>query len=717
MSNPSQPKQISLPDAIRQAVDFHRQGRLDDAERLYTAILQAQRNHFDALHLLGVLMHQRGRSADALTLIAKALQENAQSADAQANFGRVLAALNRHDEAIASYDRALALVPGHIEALFHRGNALVVRQRHAEALAAYDRVIALSSKHVQAHINRGVTLRALQRAAEAISSYDCALALKPDSADAFANRGNAFIDLGQLAEAVQSFDRSLALNACNGDAHYNRGNALMGLGRHAEALESYERALTLDPVSVRALLNRGAALRELQRLEDSLASYDRALVCEAGNVDALCGRGDMLRALGRAAEAVESYDRALMLDPDRATTHNNRGNALADLNRPADALASFERALMLKPGAIDMLLSRGNVLMDLRRIDEALASYDAVLAHDSKNADAHWNKSLIWLALGDFERGLPAFEWRMKRKDRSGVRSFDLPRWSGAESVEGKTILLHAEQGFGDTIQFIRYAPLVASRGATVIVEAPDALKPLIANIDGVSRVVSRNEPTPPFDLHCPLLSLPLAFGPARDSIPATVPYLQAPAEHLARWRQRLPDGMALRIGIAWSGNPSHKNDRNRSIALDRLATLLSDSRIVLVGLQRDIKESDLRALREHPNLVSLGSEFADFADTAAVVSMLDLVISVDTSVAHLAGAMGKPLWMLLPFSGDWRWMLEGEQSPWYPSARLFRQPVLGDWDSALVRVREALTDHLDDVAAELSSQSKAANQDFRNLS
>jgi hypothetical protein len=264
---------------------------------------------------------------------------------------------------------------------------------------------------------------------------------------------------------------------------------------------------------------------------------------------------------------------------------------------------------------------------------------------------------------------------------------FDVPRWTGAEPLAGKTVLSHAEQGFGDTIQFIRYAPLVAARGARVIVEAPKSLKGLVLAVEGVSGVFARGEPAPACDLHCPLMSLPLVFGTTLETVPSKAPYLEAPMDRVAVWRERLPQ-KPLRVGMAWTGNPTHRNDRHRSIALERIAALSSDPDIQFIGIQKDIRENDAKALHNYPGVVSLGAQLQDFSDTAAVISLLDLVISVDTSVAHLAGALGKPVWIMLPYSGDWRWMLEGETSPWYPTARLFRQPAPGDWDSVLERVR-----------------------------
>jgi tetratricopeptide (TPR) repeat protein len=651
-----------MASAIEQAVALHRQGQLGEAERLYHSVLAADPSHFDALHLLGVLMHQRGRSADALDLIAKALAANARSADAHANFGRVLAALGRREEALQSFDNALALKPDHAEALFHRGNMLMALQRPDDALASYDRVLAAAPNYAQAHINRGVALRALKRPADALASHDRALAIKPDAAEAHVNRGNALLDLKRDAEALACYDRALAAQPGNIEAIYNRANALLKLKRYAEALTGYDAVLADAPDHSNALGNRGLALRELKRPEEALACLDRALALEPQ----------------QKAEAI-----------------NNRGNVLSDLNRFEEALASFDAALALRPDYTEAMINRGNMLMELRRIGEALASCEAVLALEPDNPDAHWNRGLIHLALGDFERGWRDYEWRAKKNEDNDVRVFDAPRWTGAEPLAGKTILLHAEQGFGDTIQFIRYAPLVAARGARVIVEAPTPLKGLVSAVEGVSGVIARGETVPGCDLHCPLMSLPLAFGTTLDTVPAGVPYLCPPANRVEAWRERLPQ-KPFRAGIVWTGNPTHRNDRNRSIALRSVATLASDSRVQLIGIQKDVRDEDAQALRDSAGIVSLGAELRDFSDTAAVISLLDLVISVDTSVAHLAGALGKPVWIMLPYNGDWRWMLEGETSPWYPTARLFRQPTVGDWDSVLARVNSELALSLD---------------------
>ncbi len=368
---------------------------------------------------------------------------------------------------------------------------------------------------------------------------------------------------------------------------------------------------------------------------------------------------------------------------------NNRGNTLKELKRYDDALASYDRALALEPGFAGAHHNRGVTLQELKRYDDALASYERASALRPDFVEAHWNESLVRLQLGDFHGGWRKYEQGWKTGLRGEPRGFAQPRWTGAEPLAGRTLLLHVEQGFGDTIQFVRYAPLAAAAGARVILEAYPLLTTLLSEVEGVNAVVSRGEPLPAFDLHCPLLSLPLAFGTELDTIPARVPYLTAPPARLARWGARLPRAGGLRVGLAWSGRETP--DPNRSVALAQLAPLFDLPGIHFVSLQKDVRDSDEAALRGRPELLHLGPDLADFADTAAVIEQLDLVISIDTAVAHLAGALGKPVWILLPFSSDWRWLLDRDDSPWYPTARLFRQDETRAWDTVIARVRAAL--------------------------
>jgi tetratricopeptide (TPR) repeat protein len=644
---------------FNRAIESHRKGNLAAAEDLYLELLKERPDHFDGLHMLGILRCQQRRFLDAVSLIGAALRANPAAPLAHLNYGLALDALNRHGEALASYDKALALQPNYVEALYHRGVALRNLKRPAESLASFDRALSVKPDYVDAHSDRGYALQDLKRPAEALASYDRALAVRPDHAKTLYNRGGALRDLQRPAEAVADYDKALAIRPDYAEALNNRGLALLDLHRPAEALASFDRALAIRPDYATALNNRGNTLQDLKRPAEALASYDKLLAIRPGHAEALYNRGIVLR----------------------------------DLQRPAEALASFDKALSINQNHVDALNNRGIVLRDLDRPLEALASYDRALSIDPDRAETHSNLSCLRLLLGDFDRGWKDFEWRWRVQDFAPWRrEFAEPLWLGDEPLEGRTILLHAEQGLGDAIQFARYVPLVAARGAKVVLEVPQPLTALLSGIEGVSSVIGRGEKLPEFDCHCPLLSLPLAFKTRLETIPATIPYLFASEDRVIKWKERLPATGMRRIGIAWAGNGNFKGDQTRSIGLTRFLPLLSVAGIELVGLQKDLRDGDGDILRSHSRVVHLGDAMEDFSDTVAVMSSLDLVISSDTSVAHLAGALGKPVWVLLQYAADWRWLLGRSDSPWYPTARLFRQPGIGDWDSVIRHVEDALS-------------------------
>jgi tetratricopeptide (TPR) repeat protein len=528
----------------------------------------------------------------------------------------------------------------------------------------------------------------------ALASYERALKLRPDYAEALSNRGNILHELKRFEEALASYDRAVELRPNYAEALFNRGNTLHELKRFEEALASYDHAVELRPDYAEAFLNRGNTLHELKRFEEALASYDRLLKLRPDYVEPLLNRGNTLHELKRFEEALASYDRLLKLRPDYAEALFNLGSTLHELKRFEEALASYDRLLKLRPDYAEALLNRGNTLQALKRFEEALASYDSAVELRPGYAEAISNEAVCRLLIADFDRGWEKYEsrWETERL-RTTKRNFVQPLWIGKDNVRGKTILLYAEQGFGDAIQFCRYVPLVAERGARVILEVPRPLQELMTALISGAQIVSRGDPLPDFDMHCPLLSLPLAFGTRLETIPSTALYQRASPQALVNWDARLVSRKhRARIGLAWSGNPAHPNDHNRSIGLSSLLSFL-DINATFVSLQKDIRPEDATVLKNHSGLLHFGDELETFADTAALVSTLHLVISVDTSVAHLAGALAKPVWVMLPCNADWRWLIDREDSPWYPTVRLFRQDETRAWDSVIARVRTALYD------------------------
>lgn len=563
-----------------------------------------------------------------------------------------------------------------------------------QAAALYHDILAAEPDHFDTLCMLALLEYQSGRGEESLRLLDRALAVDPAAVNAICNRGNVLMALHRHEEALAGMERALALKPDAAEIHFNRGVILQALTRPREALASYERAIALNPGYAEAWLNRGNALDTLARPEEALSSYEHAAALTPGLAPAHFNRGNLLRTLGRREEALTAYTQALAAHPGYAEAWNNRGNILRELNRPEAALPDYERVLALRPEYAEAWLNRGIVLDALGRRAEALASFERVLALRPDHPEAHYCIALHRLRHGDFARGWVEYEWRWQASDAETAPAFPQPPWLGREDLAGRTLLLHAEQGYGDTLQFCRYARLVADRGARVILQAQPPLLTLLARLAGPAQVIAPGDPLPPFDFHCPLMSLPLALGTELSSIPAETPYLSADPAETAAWRARLGETRAPRVGLAWSGRPTHRNDMNRSIRLAELAPLLTPG-AEFIGLQKDVRAEDRAALAAMPAIRQFGGQLRDYADTAALIACLDLVITVDTSVAHLAGALGKPVWILLPSDPDWRWLLGRSDSPWYPSARLFRQTRVHEWSDPIADAGAALVEFL----------------------
>jgi tetratricopeptide (TPR) repeat protein len=438
-----------------------------------------------------------------------------------------------------------------------------------------------------------------------------------------------------------------------------------------------------------ALIDAGNLLEDEDRLLEALQQYDSAIALEPALARAHLNRGNIFSKMLQMDAALACYETALIHKPDYAAAHYNMGNTHRAANRPQAALDAYTVACRLDPEFADAELARAEMLGMLGFHELARTSYRKALALRPDHAESHFCVSQYLLASGDFEAGWEEYEWRLQQTNADKPPPFSEPRWSGRESLQGKSILLHAEQGLGDTIQFCRYVAQVAGLGARVYLVVPPPLRSFLRNLEGVHKIVDDGH-LPQFDYHCPLPSLPRAFATRLDTIPAAASYLGADADVVSAWRAKLGAKTGPRIGMVWSGNPRHVDDRNRSISLASFIKLVSP-RAQFISLQKDVRAEDQSLLDASPQIVQCGVGLRDFADTAGLIAELDLIITVDTSVAHLAGAMGKPVWILLPFNPDWRWMLGRSDSPWYPSARLFRQGAMGDWETPLRRVAEQI--------------------------
>lgn len=494
---------------------------------------------------------------------------------------------------------------------------------------------------------------------------------------------------GRALPALALYDQLLLADPAHALALNNRGGVLRDLKRLDEAYDSFNRALAAKPDFVEAHLNRGHLLRDAGHFEPAAADYGRVLALRPDHEPAYLLLGAALRELGRTEDAISIYRQALARRPDFFEAHSNLGNVLNDQGRLDEALAAYDQATALRPTSPDVHKNRGVTLVSMRRFDDALASFDQALALKPDMAEAQWNKALMLLTLGDYERGLPLYETRKRLRNAKGDRAFDAPLWTGAEDLTGKVVFLHAEQGLGDTLLFARYAPMVRARGAHVVLAVQPQLVDLIVTIDPQVRVISDAMAPSAADFHLPLMSLPLAFGTTPHAIPAQARYIAADSVLAARWAERLGPRKRLRIGIAWAGARLAAKAQNRTLPLTALAPVLGLD-ADLFCLHHEVPAADQPAIRALPRLQSFGAEL-DFANAAALIEHLDVVVTADTSLAHLAAALGKAVFMLLPIVADWRWMLDRDDTPWYPTMRLFRQMQIGDWSAPVERAAAAL--------------------------
>ena len=657
---------------FEQAIEIHQQGNLPEAEEIYRALLKTQPERPDVLHLLGMLQAQRGNLAAALELIGRAIEIDPDNAVAHSNLGNVFRALKQPQQALSSYDRAIAISPENVEALNNRGVLLGDLRRYEEAVTSYDRALAVNPEYAEAFSNRGAALRGLIQYEDSLASYDRALILNPDYVEALCGRGIALGNLGRYEESLASYDRALALRPEFVDVFYNRGDAFRALERHGEALASYDRALALSPDHSGALINRGASLIDLNRYEEALASCDRALTLTPDNADALTNRGTALRHLKRYEDALVSYDSALAIAPDRPVISLNRGFLLHELQRFAEAEVAFRQALTLDPE------------LDL----------------------AHYNLALLRLSQKRFKEGWEGYEWRWKTKDfNSSPRQFPQEKWQG-EATATETLLVWQEQGVGDIILYAGMIPDLVAQGVCLIVECEQRFEPLLARSFPQARVVVRSDPAHIMTLEarwqCPLASLGRWLRPRVEDFRWRGPYLIPDATRAAAFRRRYRElGEGPVIGISWRSSNEKMGER-KSMSLLDWAPLLALPGATFVNLQYGDCEEALSSLKRHTSISvyhdNTVNSLKDLDGFAAQVAAMDLVISTSNSTVHFAGALGIPVWTLLPRSGGgllWYWFNEGVNSLWYPSMRLFRQDISGDWSDMFARVTEALREFL----------------------
>ncbi len=649
---PTQSLAQRCSELLQLGLAHHHANRLDEAEACYRKILRQESQHPDALNLLGVIAQQRGQYDAAVQLIRAAIQQHPAAADYHNNLANTFRLQGNPSAAVASYREAIELDRDHVDALHSLANLLAEQNQFAEAEACFQRV----------------------------------LAMQPGFGDAWYNFGNAKWQAGNLQAAIACYRRAIKLNAGRAEFHFNLARGLQDSGALAEAAAVFREVLALTPQDAEAHHHLGVVLQEQDDFRRAAEAFRRALTLQPNFPEALCNLASNLQHDEDFASAESLLRKAIALNPALAEAHSNLGGNFWRQGNLSGAIDACRRAIDLNPNLPEAHSNLGHALSDDGDLDEAMRSYHRALALKPDTPKFLHYIGLVHLLRGEFSTGWPLYENRWQTKALAKAqRNFAQPLWRG-EPLNGSRILLHAEQGLGDTLQFVRYVPLVAERGARVVLEVPAELRSVLTGVSGVAEIVTRGQSLPDFDWHCPLLSLPLAFHTDLNTIPANIPYLHANPDAARTHSQHLAR-IGLRVGLVWAGNAIHTRDPQRSIALAQLVSLTEIAGIHLYSLQKGPAASQLQELPPSIDITDCGSELTDFADTATLLSSLDLLISVDTATAHLAGALGKPVWILLTHTPDWRWLLDRTDSPWYPTARLFRQPVPGDWSSVIVQV------------------------------
>ena len=642
---------------LHAGLDHHRAGRLQNAASCYAQLLKIKPLHPDALNLLGVVSRQQNDLATSERLILAAIDQNDRVATYHHHLGKTYAHLGRPKEAAQSYRRAISLNPQDEDSLQLLAVLLSEGSDWDESADLYRKLLQSQPHRPEWMFRLAQVLKSQGRISEALEWYRRAVSLYPDAADGHFNLGKALFEARQLAESQEWFRRVIAIQPEDAEAHNYLGQILHELGEAGEARKFYLGAIRLKPDFVEALSNLGALLMELGEFASA-----EALLC-----------------------------RALQISPEFQCACRNLGTVLARQGRFVEAFATFRKVLLTNPTDAQTLCSMGFSLDSLGDLDGARECFELALKAEPDSALVRFNLSPHLLLAGNFAEGWSWYERRWELRQFTGKpRPYAQPRWRG-EEIAGGSIFLFAEQGLGDTLQFVRYALLLAERGARVFLEVQQPLHQLLLNLHpGITLFAKDREDLPVADWHSPLLSLPSVFGTDLSNIPSHVPYLFADDDKAKQWAKRLGTS-ALWVGVVWSGNPEHTRDRLRSVPWEQFRGLLSTPGVCFYSLQKGPASLQVKTPVPQSEFCDLEPYLIDFTDTAAIIANLDLVITVDTSVAHLAGAMGKPVWVLLAHAPDWRWLQKRTDSPWYPTARLFRQSAAGDWAEVLAQVRQAL--------------------------
>jgi tetratricopeptide (TPR) repeat protein len=643
-----------------------------------------------------IMMHKNGKISDSIDIYKKIISQDELNFDALQLLATAYVQTNRLVDSMAYFDMALSINPNNPELFNNLGNALRRMGKIEDSLKKYESALLLKPNYPDALHNKGLTLKILKQYDESIHVLKLALQINPEFIEAHNTLGNVYEEMSDFSQALCSYDIALKFNPRYVDAMCNKGNVLQGLGRFTEAVICYEEALRIQPKHEKLLNNLGNALQKIKKMAEAIESYDKALVINPKYLEVYCNRGIALAELNDFESALISFNRALDIDGQYVNAHRNKAKVLKKSGRLEESLQSYEVVLKLTNENSNDLKNVGDLLYELGRVQEALKLYDQAISIAPEDLRLSWNKALALIMLGRYEEGWLLYEIRLQHPDMQiHFPKFSKPLWRGEFEMKNKTLLVYSEQGLGDTIQFARYLESLVKMGIKVVFLVPRVLLNLLRSLGLPVVLVERESNSlPDFDAHCPLLSLPYVFKTTLQTIPNKNRYLRADSTKISFWQKKLGPTDKRRIGVVWAGSPGHNNDMNRSIGLNQFKELFT-SHHEWHSLQVEYREGDLSTLEMYQNVYSYHDQLNDFSDTAALIEMMDLIITVDTSVAHLAGAMGKNVWILLPYAPDYRWTLKQTDCPWYSSAKLFRQKQAGDWGGVINDISKKLMEKL----------------------
>jgi len=710
---------------IDKAFELFREGKLGLAQDCCRSILTNSPESADALHLMGMILFKQNQFDLAIKFVSRAIGLKPLCAQFYCNRGLSYYKLDKFHESLHDLERAVVLDPSDTTALELKAETLLKLKRQKEAIDCFDMLVLAAPNDHEAYQSRGNAYSVLGHFEKALKDLKTALKILPKSAELYNDYGSALGRAGKYQAALDMFDQAITLRDDYLSAYLNKGDLLQALERFPEAVKAYQKAVDLEPFSHVALNNLGNTLNKSGQHEDALKVLALCLSIAPDFLPAIINKGNALDGLGRYDEAKETckyamqispnsakihynygtivkqrepkmalkaFNKAISLDPTYVQAYNNKANLLRKMGRLKEAVKTSDKLINFVPPNPQSFYNRGNILQDLHRFKESVDCYRRALELKPDYLNARWNLSLLLIRLGHFEEGWSLYECRWDRPEfTSPRRGFSKPLWLGQDTLEGKSILLHSEQGLGDSIQFSRFARQVSCLAGEVFLEVPEPLTDLLKCPENSYKVITKGDSLPEFDFHCPLMSLPAALKIRLDTIPFSNGYLSVAPKKKDYWLSKLSKKKGPRIGIVWSGSEGHKDDGKRSIRLKEMLPLFNKN-ANWVSLQKEVRSFDESILTSMAAIQFFGEELVDFTDTAALCELMDLIITVDTSVAHLAGALGKPTWLMVAHVPDYRWLQDREDTPWYESVRLFRQRQSGNWTSLITEVKDELT-------------------------